>query len=470
VVRDVAYESLAKRERLQLHLTVADRLESEGKHPAGLAHHLELAARASLDLDPGDRTLAERAVDALREAGDIARRRTESRTAIERYERGLALAGPDDGWGVREARILCGIGEAQYWLGEFPASRATLERALKIAPDDVWTASFAHRFLGDIALNTDGDVRRAQDHFDHALGAARQLGPPDGPFALARTLLVAAWAPFHGDGGLEAARAMFQEGLEVATANPEGDPWAVARALSFLASVISMSGNEADTLPLIERAYELGKQMKDPFTTAVAQHKIANALTTMGRFGDGIPHFEAAIATFREIDARWELASVISDLGEGLRHYGRPREAEPLLREGLAITRELGERQLVGWLVSELARALRQQGRADEARAVFDEAATYTDLAAEVSAWKFRTLIALDDGDEKTAREIMENGIEQVLARGSRPNSVARIRYYAGRLLGPEAVGGADVLDDAERRLREANWIIYLDDPDFPPG
>lgn len=261
---------------------------------------------------------------------------------------------------------------------------------------------------------------------------------------------------------------MFQEAHDVATANPEGDPWAVARALSFLASVISLSGNEADSLPLIERAYELGKQMKDPFTTAVAQHKIANALTTMGRFDDAISHFEAAIATFREIDARWELASAISDFGEGLRHYGRSRDAEPILREGLAITRELGERQLVGWLASELARALRQQGRTDEARAVFAEAATYTDLVAEVSAWKFRTLIALDDGDEKTARAIMAEGIEQVIARGSRPNSLARIQYYAGRLLGPEIVGGQEVLDEAEQRLRDANWIIYLDDPDFP--
>ncbi len=469
VVRDVAYDSLAKRERLQLHLAVAEQLEPTGKHPVGMAHHLERAARAALDLDPSDRSIAERAVDALHEAGDIARRRMDSRTAIERYERGLALAASEETWSIREAHILCGIGEAQYWLGEFPEARVTLERALAISPDDVWTASFARRFLGDIALNVDGEVGRAKEHFDHALRAARELGPPDGPFALARTLLVAAWAPFHSDGNLERANAMFQEALDVATANPEGDPWAVARALTFLASVISMSGNEADTLPLVERAYELGKSMKDPFTTAVAQHKIGGALMTLGRFEEALPHFEAAIATFREIDARWELASAISDLGEGLRHYGRLGEAESLLREGLAITRELGERQLVGWLASELARCLYAQGGKDEAHAIMTEAATYTDLSNEVSAWKFRTFLALEEGDEKTARAIMENGIEQVRARGSRPNSLARIQYYAGRMLGSEAVGGQGVFDDARRRLEEAGWFFYLEDPDFPP-
>ncbi|HJR19165.1 MAG TPA: tetratricopeptide repeat protein [Actinomycetota bacterium] len=468
VVRDVAYDSLAKRERLHLHLAVADQLGPTGQHPVGMAHHLERAARAAHDLDPSDRSIAERAVDALHEAGDIARRRMDSRTAIERYERALALAGPEGAWTVREAHTLCGIGEAQYWLGEFLASRATLERALALAPDETWTASFAHRFLGDIALNVEGEIERAQDHFNRALRAARELEPPDGPFALARTLLVAAWVPFHSDGNLDRANAMFQEALEVATTNPDGDPWAVARALTFLASVISMSGNEADTLPLVERAYALGKSMKDPFTTAVAQHKIGGALMTLGRFDDSLPHFEAAIATFREIDARWELASAISDLGEGLRHHGRLREAESLLREGLAITRELGERQLVGWLASELARCLHAQGRKDEARATMTEAATYTDLSNEISAWKFRTVQALEDGDEKSARAIMENGIEQVRARGSRPNSVARIQYYAGRLLGPEAVGGQDVLDAARKRLVDAGWFFYLDDPDFP--
>ena len=41
------------------------------------------AALASLDLDPSDRTIAERACDILAEAGDITRRRMESRAAID---------------------------------------------------------------------------------------------------------------------------------------------------------------------------------------------------------------------------------------------------------------------------------------------------------------------------------------------------------------------------------------------------
>jgi predicted ATPase len=73
MVRDVAYESLPKRERQRLHLLVADGLSGNpqmaARRPRAIAFHLEQAALASLDLNPRDRTLAERAVDALARAG-----------------------------------------------------------------------------------------------------------------------------------------------------------------------------------------------------------------------------------------------------------------------------------------------------------------------------------------------------------------------------------------------------------------
>ncbi len=76
LVRDVAYESLPKRERQRLHLRVATkRGEDEqmaARYPRAIAYHLEQAAKAALDLNPRDRTLAERAIEALTHAGDLA--------------------------------------------------------------------------------------------------------------------------------------------------------------------------------------------------------------------------------------------------------------------------------------------------------------------------------------------------------------------------------------------------------------
>ena len=197
MVRDVAYESLPKRERQRLHLLVADGLsgdpETAARRPRAIAFHLEQAALAALDLDPRDRTLAERAVDALARAGDIALEGPNMRAAEEDYQRALELAGPERGWGLREARILASLGEIRYWLGEFEPAVPVLERALKLGDGDLAVRAQASRFLGDIELSILGDAKRAAELLDDALEAARGLGDP---WTLARTLLVAGWAPY----------------------------------------------------------------------------------------------------------------------------------------------------------------------------------------------------------------------------------------------------------------------------------
>jgi len=73
-LREVTYSGLPKRERQRLHQLVAQNLLDTG-HVSWAAGHLELAALASLDLDPNDRTAPERAADALLVAGDHDRRR-----------------------------------------------------------------------------------------------------------------------------------------------------------------------------------------------------------------------------------------------------------------------------------------------------------------------------------------------------------------------------------------------------------
>src|SRR5207244_10346224 len=106
-LRHVAYESLPKRERQRLHLQVADGLEKQepGRWLGAVAYHLEQAALASLDLDPKDRTLADRAVRALARAGDQSRGRLEARTGLDLYERALGPGGRGGRVGDRRARV-----------------------------------------------------------------------------------------------------------------------------------------------------------------------------------------------------------------------------------------------------------------------------------------------------------------------------------------------------------------------------
>src|SRR6267378_3137829 len=193
-LKDVAYASLPKRERLRLHTLIAEFLIAK-KHGTVAADHLELAAIASLDLDPNDRAAPDRAADALLAAGDRARRRMEVRSAVDRYDRALIMAGPEKGWGKREARVLAGLGEARYWLGEYRLATETLTRAVVLgqAHDDAFALALALRFLGDIAINYEADVDKAETLLARSLEEAEKLGDS---MAVVRTLLFAGWVPW----------------------------------------------------------------------------------------------------------------------------------------------------------------------------------------------------------------------------------------------------------------------------------
>ena len=280
VLRDVAYDSLAKRERQRLHLRVANKLsegEQADRFPRTVAFHLEQAAQAALDLNPADRTLAERAVEALAHAGDIARRRIESRSAADLYERALVMAGRRrPRGGDREAWILSVLGEARYWLGEFDAAESSLHRALALGGDSSdRVCAHASRFLADITLTIRGDAA-ARVRAVRAVARRRPAGSGE-PHVLARTLLMAGWVPFWAN-DLPKAEAMFREALEAARSADGGDPWAESRALVGIANVISPAGDEEEALRVGLEALAVGEDAGQAFTAAVAHETVAASL------------------------------------------------------------------------------------------------------------------------------------------------------------------------------------------------
>jgi class 3 adenylate cyclase/tetratricopeptide (TPR) repeat protein len=465
VLRTVAYESLPKRERRRLHVALAEALAGRGDegHPRTIAHHLERAARASLDLDPTDRALADRAVEALVRAGDLARRRIDSRAAVDLYGRALALAGPEASWGPREAWILSGIGEARYWLGEFDAAAGALERALQLGGGDAWVESHASRFLADVHLTARGDPGRAGPLFERALAAARRLGEP---YTLARTLLMAAWGPYW-TGELARCRELFEEALVTARGNPEGDAWAEARALVGLAAVVSLDGDEEEALARARGALAIGLARDDAFTTAVARERVGNSLRRLLRLDEALEETTAAQRGFRDLGARWELASATGDRGATLRLAGRLEEAEADLREALGICRELGERSLVSWTASELALVLLARGDPDGARRTVHDPAARAGAAepgAAVSLLRAEAALALVQGDPGRALARALEALE-ISRRQAQPNPLAAQVVWVAELFGAEAAGGEGAVAEARARLEAAHWRHAFREP-----
>ncbi len=361
MLKEVAYASLPKRERLRLHRLVAKQLQGAG-HVSWAADHLELAAQASLDLDPADRVAPNEAVDALLVAGDRARRRMESRSAVDRYERALALAGPEAGRGVRESRILAGLGESHYWLGEYPAAIAALQRAIALGErhDDPFALALALRFLGDIAMNYEGNVDKADELTRRSLVAAERLGDP---WAISRSLLFAGWVPW--------TRERFQEAEEVwqralALVDPQ-DLWARVRALTALSINHGEMHDFEGALALIEDAYAIAIASGDLFSIGNTSVQKARALHDLGRDREALPWLDRGVAIFGELGARWELADARAARGIAERELGRLDEAEEDLRFAIRTAEDLGDRQLPSWTWRALARVSELRGDQAEA-------------------------------------------------------------------------------------------------------
>jgi class 3 adenylate cyclase/tetratricopeptide (TPR) repeat protein len=365
-LRDVAYASLPKRLRRELHLAVADRVLADG-HRSWAADHLEFAAQAAIDLDPTSLELPERAADALAESGDRARRRMENRSAIDRYRRALSLAGNIDRWAVREARALAGMGEAHYWLGEYPRAVEVLEQAVDLGSrhDDDFTLALALRFLGDISINVDADLDRAEALLHRSLEAAERLGDPR---AISRTLLFAGWVPWTRN-ELEPAEAIWRRALEIAEAN--ADRWAQVRSLVSLSIVIADLDRLDEATEMIERAREVAVDMGDRFSLAVATVQEGRLHEERQEYEASLPYFDTGIEIFTELGARWELGDALAERGISQREMGKLDEAERDLRRAISISEELGERQLAGWTWRALAHVSERRGdlaRAEEHR------------------------------------------------------------------------------------------------------
>jgi tetratricopeptide (TPR) repeat protein len=387
----------------------------------------------------------------------------ESRSAIDRYHRALALAGPEEEWGPREGRILAGIGESRYWMGEYDDGQRTLERALAVAGPDPWTRTHALRFLADITLNVRGDPERADDLFDQALAAAREHGDQ---WAMARTLLMAGWAPYWKH-DLASARERFEEALRLARAGPRHDMLSESRALTSLVSVTSPVGTEDECLTLGQQAMDVAMEAGDPFSVAVAQGYLANSLRRMLELDRAATYVAAAVRIFADLDARWEHASTLHDRATIRRLQGRFEDAERDLLGSLSIARSMAEPNLVASAAGSLVYTVAASGDRERAMSTFRD--LRDELAAEPSfpssLYSTESTIALLEGDRDRAL-----GRALLLLERQREvgwaNHLAGEVWWVGRVFGPDAVGGQDDLDRAGEQLQRAGWLHQLSDPD----
>ena len=435
LIRDVAYGSLTKRARAELHERLARRLADldEGSDVA-VGHHLDEAVRAR------------------RDAG----------------ERGADV----DALAARAAAHLVRAGLAAYDQRQLTVAASLLGRADALLPrESLERLALVPKLAG--ALVSSGDVAAAHDLVADARAAASELGDRH---LLARLTvrgdLALLWT--EAASPVESILADVDEAVPVLTEAGDDESLGWAEMLRF--QTRDRAGFVADTEGLsLALAYARragARHLEDfaldwicitlhrgtvPVDEAIARAtEILHASTStyvrtaatgaLGLLQAMKGEFEAAraavadvAATFDELGARQAAAAHSIAVAEVEELAGDAAAAERILRDGLAAVTAVGDEHSTRNVAWRLALALVQQGR-------FDEAAPFVELARKkghqsfwVDVW-WRVALARIEAHRGAAREVLQ--------------LVADVRERLGTV--EESGMHADVLRESAEALRAA--------------
>jgi class 3 adenylate cyclase/tetratricopeptide (TPR) repeat protein len=381
LLRQVAYDTLSRRDRKARHLTVAAHLRAA--FPGDGEEVTEVIARHYLDAldavpdDPDAGQIRGQAINALIRAAERAERTGAPAQAAASYASAAELTTSQPG-----------TGEGADTAGGQPD------------PGMLWqSAAEAAAISGDTALAV-AHAGRARDHYLQR-GQAR---------AAARAPLIAA-AVLRMSGRHREAREQLTPAVEVLRAEPDTD---TVRALVQLA-LLEIDGGSPDAGPLTTEALTLGQALDvDTGQLSALFTFRASYLDTAGRRPEAVAYLREAVRFATQAGDNLRLGQALAHLASALM-VTDPAAAAEAARAGTGPLRRIGDRVMLADVTSVLANALLMLGDWDAAHEELSRAVDADGLADIELLACYRGWLAALRGDAATA-EIMLAALPQLRA------------------------------------------------------
>jgi class 3 adenylate cyclase/tetratricopeptide (TPR) repeat protein len=416
LIRDAAYEGLAKGDRADLHERFVDWLDAvAGVRRTELqeivGYHLGQAWRYRSELGDMERAtpLGARAATELAAAGKRARGRGDELAGARLLEAALAMPIPEHP-GV-EARIE--LATAYSRLGETDPAVANGALAFEAA-----TA------LGDPGLRSRARICRIEVGI--AAGTIDDLDPPT----------------------------IAEAHLALDEAMSSGDPTALALAYATLAAQAYMDGRLGESEPLYELAIRYGRdadpgmalelemnrfvnvvvgptpaaevvrigeawlpRLRDsPYLRADALRLLAVAEAMIGRHDIAGAHAAESVRALLEMGQPQSAVNAQGDRCWVLRLAGDLPGAEAAIREGYATALAGDDKTQVSWAATRFAQVLAEQGRLDEAEPLLDVALVVPVVMNRTRVKGIRARILASRGQAEAARALVVELVEALAA------------------------------------------------------
>ncbi len=293
LTQDVAYGSMLRERRAELHARVG--LALEAIHPGQPAEHWEVLA---LHFERGG--VVDKAVEYLEKAAARAVGAFAVPAALELYRRALALIGPEAASPLAAKRVTFHRARANlhFLVGNYPAARTEWERLLAICREGGDRFHEAGALAGAAwATQWDEDFEQAMRYAGEAVRLAREVGNES---ARAGGLVVSGYIPAV-TARLEEARQVLEQAVQVGRA--AGDVVQEVIARFALGSLRNWQGDFDEALEVAGEGLRIARERK--VLALLIRTLWVNGLARTGR-GD----FDAAKALLEEGS---ELAQRVGD-------------------------------------------------------------------------------------------------------------------------------------------------------------
>jgi class 3 adenylate cyclase/tetratricopeptide (TPR) repeat protein len=380
LVRRVAYETLARRERKARHLAAAEHLQQafaeEDEVVEVVASHYLAAYEAAPDANDA-RAIQASARDALERAGDRATSLFAHAEGERYFERAAALAAEP----ARQAELRERAGLAARLAGRLDAASEHYGSAIALFETEGLTHAAARvsARLGDVDYGR-GQLAAAIERMEGAFDVLSEEERDADFAALAAQLGRLRWLNGDLDGGLTATEAA----LDVAEALRL--PALVSDTLNTKGSIVSARGHVEEGLALTSHALEVALDADISSAALRAYNNLAFLVDSVDRVDDSLALIESAVELARRVGDRvWEWTLLAAGI-HGLGLLGRWEDAFAELRALLA-TDGL-DRSVITPELFQVAHFLVLRGNVDDAEALLQSlqaADPQAQLAAETA-------------------------------------------------------------------------------------
>jgi class 3 adenylate cyclase/tetratricopeptide (TPR) repeat protein len=416
LIRDAAYQAIAKQSRAELHEHFADWLESAlgdrlDEYRPILAYHLEQAARYRRELDGTDPSLpdlAHRAAVQLAAAGESALDRGDFGASANLLGRAVAVLPSDDPDALPMRLLLSEVlpfaGDIQFMDKFLRETRAIAERL-----GDERSAALAEtvRLYARVSMGMESMtlVGEAAASLHRRL---TELGDEQGAVRAGLEVAKLRFWSGHGQDAQEVAEGL----LPAAGTTRLGDDlraWIVTFA--YWGPTPAVEG--------IGLAKRLASEMRDPrYAANLTNRQVGAFLAMQGRFDESRAIFDEQQAALEELGSARLLGSLLS-------HFAAPSaflagdvdRALELARAGFEMLIASGDRGFASTAATHIARAYLAFGRDEEAaewshRA--QEMTTEDDLATQVPALGILARIASRGSNHDEAERLARDAVQAI--------------------------------------------------------